>query len=111
MGTHLFEQLPAVLEGYKSQIVALTSKIAQRAALAGGDYLASETPVDVGVARSNWVATIDAQFAGMIPAYVPYPSYRTNHHEAVKQMSIRTNPVRVRMRLKSFAPRAFNGVG
>lgn len=88
MGVHLLEDLPAVLEGYREQIYGTITRIAQRAALAGGDYLARETPVDTGFARSNWVGTIQEPFAGTIPAYVPYPSYRPNHHEAVKELNI-----------------------
>lgn len=29
------------------------------------------TPVDTGMARSNWVGTLDAPFAGIIPPYAP----------------------------------------
>lgn len=111
MGIHLFEELPAVLQAYRSQLFAITSKIAQKAALAGGDYLARETPVDTGVARSNWVATIGTPFGGVIPAYVPYPSYRVNHHEAVKQVSLSTGSRRSRGRggLQNFRPKSFRG--
>lgn len=110
MGVHLFEELPAVLQGYRSQLFAITSKIVQKAALAGGDYVARETPVDTGVARSNWVATIGTPFSGVIPAYVPYPSYRVNHHEAVKQVAISTGSSRGRRSgLQSFRPKSFRG--
>lgn len=106
MGTHLFDELPAVLEGHRRQIGVMASLAAQQAALAGGTYLGEETPVDTGGARSNWVMTIDAPFAGVIPPYVPYPSYRTNHHEAVKTAVLRAPGRRVTP--KNFKPGSFN---
>jgi hypothetical protein len=79
MGVHLFEDLPKLMEQYSDQIVELTTMVVQKAALAGGDYLARETPVDTGVARSNWIMSVDAPVNSAIPAYVPYPTYRLSH--------------------------------
>jgi len=98
MGVHLLDDLPRVLEGYREQIHKTVDRIAQRAALVGGDYLARETPVDTGYARSNWVGTINEPFIGTIPAYVPYPTYRPDHHQGVKELSIR-NSGRSRVRV------------
>lgn len=78
MGTHLFEDLPAVLQKYSEQIVPLVSMVVQRAALGGGDYLASETPVDTGMARSNWIMGVDERIEAVLPPYFPYPTYRVS---------------------------------
>lgn len=88
MGITAIENLPAVLTKYRDQIYTKVTEIAQKAALAGGDYLARETAVDTGYARSNWVMTINEPFAGVVPAYAPYPTYRPDHHEAVKQLEV-----------------------
>lgn len=92
MSVHQFEDLPVVMQKYEQQIATLATLAVQRAALAGGDYLARETPVDTGVARSNWVMTVDAPFTGVIPAYAPYPSYRPNHHASVKLFTVTKAP-------------------
>ncbi len=99
MGAHLFEDLPRVLEGYKSQMYSLVTLLAQRSALAAGDYVARETPVDTGRARSNWVMTLQEPFTGIIPAYVPYPSYRQNNHEPVKVFTFSTRRAKTRVRV------------
>lgn len=98
MGTHLFDDLPAVMRGYEAQIGTMVTLAATRAALAGGAYLGEETPVDTGEARSNWIMSIDAPDILVIPPYVPYPSYRVNHHDAVKQFSVRTSGYRKRVK-------------
>lgn len=105
MGTHLFEQLPPLMQQYAVQIGKMVSLAAQKAALAGGTDLAAETPVDTGVARSNWVLTLEAPFGGVIPAYVPYPSYRDNHHSTVKTAVVRTQGRRLTPR--NFSPKSF----
>lgn len=79
MGAHLFEELPEVMEKFAAQIPLMVSQCVQRAVLAGGDYLATSTPVDTGVARSNWVMSIDSIFSGVVPAYAPYPTYNPEH--------------------------------
>jgi hypothetical protein len=90
MATHLFQDLPLVMRKHVEQLHDMVNAVMQRAALAAGDSAARETPVDTGVARSNWVMTLDAPFSGLLPAYVPYPSYRMNGHEAVREIVIRT---------------------
>lgn len=105
MGIHLFEDTPEVIDENVKRMQRAISLVVQKAALAGGDYLASETPVDTGVARSNWVMTIDGPFSGVIPAYVPYPSYRDNHHASVKVAAV-SIPGR-RATVGSFHPGSF----
>lgn len=108
MGTHIFDDLPLVLQKHAGQLGRMVSQVAQKAALAGGAYLAEETPVDTGVARSNWVMTLDAPFEGVIPAYMPYPTYRMNHHDPVKQAVVKA-PGRAR-RVGAFHPSVFKGI-
>lgn len=107
MGTHLFDDLPKVLKQHEDQLYRMVTLVVQKAALAGGAYLAEETPVDTGVARSNWVMTLDAPFVGLIPAYMPYPTYRQSHHEAVK---VAVLSGRWRRKGGRFNPGTFNGV-
>ena len=107
MGTHLFDALPDVLKQYEGQLYRMVDMVVQKAALAAGTYLGQETPVDTGLARSNWILTIDASFGEVIPAYVPYPSYRMNHHEAVKVATL--SKVRAKKAKFSFSPAAFKG--
>lgn len=66
-----FSALPGILARYKSQMADATNAIVRQAALAGGQHLVTETPVKRGVARSNWVATVDLPFESVIPAYHP----------------------------------------
>lgn len=105
MGFHQFQELPAVMNSVEKRMANAISLVVQKAALAGGNSLAEETPVDTGVARSNWVMTIDSGFAGLIPAYVPYPSYRDSHHTMVKTAVLRTAGRRVTV--KNFSPSSF----
>lgn len=71
MGVHPFEDLPKVLHDRTAEALKLVTGIAQEATRQAGAYVASETPVDKGVARSNWIATIDKPAEGTIPAYAP----------------------------------------
>lgn len=96
MAARTFDDLPGLFDNTAKRMLTAVTNIARRAVLAGGTYVASETPVDTGAARSNWVATVDEAFVGVIPPYVPYPTYRTNHHEAVKQLVLRA-PGRVKI--------------
>lgn len=78
MSVHPFDQLPQVLEKYRAQLTKVATVCAQKAATAGGGYLVEQTPVDTGKARSNWVLSVDSPFAGILPAYFPYP--KTHHY-------------------------------
>ena len=51
-----------------------TNRIARGAFHAGTSYLITETPVDTGEARSNWLGSVDAPNMIAIPPYVPYPT-------------------------------------
>lgn len=107
----LFEELPKWMDQYKVAMFKAVDEVVQKAALTGGEYLARETPVDTGVARSNWVLTLGMPFDIVIPAYFPYPSYRNNHHEAVKQVAL-SGAFGKRTGARSggsFNPRGFNG--
>lgn len=71
MGYHLFENLPAVLRQRTDEMVRLVTGIVQEATVQAGFYVAQQTPVDEGVARSNWIASKNARVEQVIPAYAP----------------------------------------
>ena len=52
------------VEGSVEQAVRDCSKAVARGAV-------EATPVDTGLARSNWVASLDAPAVGVVPAHVP----------------------------------------
>ena len=52
------------VEGNVEQAVRDCSKAVARGAV-------EATPVDTGLARSNWVASLDAPAVGVVPAHVP----------------------------------------
>lgn len=68
-----FANLPAIIRKRKVEVFDLTNRIAREAARRGGAYLAADTAVDTGQARSNWVMTLDVPFEAVIPAISPYP--------------------------------------
>lgn len=49
-----------------------------------GREIATETPVDTGTARSNWIMSIDQIATYTIPAYVPYIKTHANQYAARK---------------------------
>lgn len=69
-----FENLPFIITKRQQEMVRLVQGAVQKAAAAGGEYVVRQTPVKRGIARSNWVASIDSRFSAVIPAYVPYPA-------------------------------------
>lgn len=71
MATSPFSQLPSVLSRRRTELVSLVGKVARGAATAASNELTADTPVKRGVARSNWVATLDQPFEGLLPAYHP----------------------------------------
>jgi hypothetical protein len=71
MGVHKFEDLASVLAGRAKEVARLTNGIAQEAIVQAGHYVCSETPVDKGVARSNWIASKNERVEAQIPAYAP----------------------------------------
>lgn len=60
-----------ILQKYKSGMARATNDIVRSAARAASHHLVMETPVKRGVARSNWVATLNDPFEGVLPAYHP----------------------------------------
>lgn len=71
MGVHPFEDLPKVMDERTKETVRLVTGIAQEAARQAGFYAAFGTPVDSGVARSNWIASLNNRTELVIPAYAP----------------------------------------
>jgi hypothetical protein len=69
-----FENLPFILSKRQQEMIRLVNGIVQKAVFEGGAYLVKETPVKRGIARSNWVASVDQRFSAVIPAYSPYPA-------------------------------------
>lgn len=67
------DQLPILLQRYRKQVADTVNRVAREAARQGGGYLASDTAVDTGEARSNWVMTLDSPFEATIPPYSPFP--------------------------------------
>lgn len=72
MGIHRFEDVAKVLAGRQDEVASLVDGIARSGMTGASDYYAAETPVKTGAARSNWVATVDEPFEGIIPPYAPY---------------------------------------
>ena len=58
----------------RRQFVNASTRHTKQAAKASLRVLINETPVDKGVARSNWRVGIGAKATAVIPAYFPYPS-------------------------------------
>ena len=67
----LFSELPRRMDRLGTTIVKGVSILAQDVAKGIGATVVDATPVDTGLARSNWRATISAPAAGTIPAYAP----------------------------------------
>lgn len=51
-------------------------KLVLKTALLVDQVLVLSTPVDTGVARSNWLPSLDGSRREVIPAYSPYPQFR-----------------------------------
>ncbi len=61
------------MQKYRSRLGPAINRVVRESARQGGGYLASDTAVDTGEARSNWVMTLDRPFEGIIPPYAPLP--------------------------------------
>lgn len=72
MAVRRFEDLPRILTARKAEVLGLVDQIMRHAATTASHALTAETPVKTGAARSNWVATHDAAFEGILPPYHPY---------------------------------------
>ena len=66
-------ELPVIMVRLAKAIPRVSDKLAKRSALAIARALIFDTPVDVGIARSNWVASRNLPFTGVIPAHFPLP--------------------------------------
>lgn len=75
MGVHSFENAALVIAGRRVETFALVDTIARAAMVGASDYYTAETPVKTGAARSNWVATVDEPFEGVIPPYAPFEDF------------------------------------
>lgn len=71
MGIQPFEDLPLVMQRRSAEVVRLVTGIAQEAIVQAGGYAAMGTPVDEGVARSNWIPSKNGRIEHVIPAYAP----------------------------------------
>lgn len=66
-----FSAMPGVMRDRAAEVQRGTTVIVRRAARAIDRGVVFGTPVDEGTARSNWVATLNVPFSGVIPAYAP----------------------------------------
>lgn len=71
--TRPLSDLPLIMRKYRPAIVKGVNRIAREAARQGGGYLARDTAVDTGEARSNWIMTLDSPSEVTIPPYSPFP--------------------------------------
>lgn len=71
MGTFPFSALPQRMDKLGKTINKGVSKLIQDIAKGIGATIVDTTPVDTGLARSNWRATIAAPASGTIPPYSP----------------------------------------
>jgi len=88
----------------KRQFVNATTRHTKQAAKASLKVFVNETPVDKGVARSNWRVGLNRKATAVIPAYTPYPSgsrangqgksERANANAAIQAGRARINSVR-----------------
>jgi len=71
VGTFPFSALPSRMNKLGGTITKGVSKLTQDVAKGIGATVVDTTPVDTGLARSNWRATISAPASGVIPPYSP----------------------------------------
>ena len=71
-GTFPFSALPRRMDRLGGKTIRKgVSKLVQEVAQGIGNTLVDATPVDTGLARSNWRATLSGPASGTIPAYSP----------------------------------------
>ena len=63
--------LSSVLGRRTEQFIRGANMISREAARAAGSAAVEATPVDTGLARSNWRASVNTQAASVIPPYAP----------------------------------------
>lgn len=71
MATQRFEAMPRVLARRGREVEESAERLVKMAAAAWGETTVRGTPVDTGLHRSNWVASNDQPFGGLIPPYAP----------------------------------------
>ena len=71
MGVHPFSALPRVIDDRTKETMRMVTGIAQEAYMQAVGYAALGTPVDEGVARSNWIPSKNASVRQVIPAFAP----------------------------------------
>lgn len=64
-------QLPKFNQKLKQNLQSNAATVLKRAATAGSENVIRGTPVDKGVLRSNWIASLNSPVEFTIPAYVP----------------------------------------
>lgn len=72
MAAQPIQLIGTVMNKRANDVMKSVGLIARKAASAIGESVVTETPVDTGTARSNWIMTIDQIANYTIPAYVPY---------------------------------------
>ena len=71
MAAKPFRELPNILERIERRSSRALQRTMQETALEADRVAIRETPVDTGLARSNWIASIGAPSSVTIPAYAP----------------------------------------
>ena len=72
MATHPFSQMPQVMSRVSEKILRNVESLHKEAHIEGLRAVVERTPVDTGLARTNWVSTINAPSPFSIPTpYAP----------------------------------------
>ena len=66
-----FSDLPKIFKRLGRNIANATTELAKEAALSADRRAILATPVDTGLARSNWIATLQRPSNRIIPPYAP----------------------------------------
>jgi|ERR1051326_2164609 hypothetical protein len=67
-----FQLIGKVMQKRAANFAVASAQVARTAGSVIGREVATDTPVDTGAARSNWIMTIDEIATYTIPPYVPY---------------------------------------
>lgn len=106
MATHPFSRLPDFFRALGDSIPEAAAGGVSEATKVVGRAVVLDTPVDTGLHRSNWVATIGAPFGGVRAAYFPGQKLgkgeRANAAAAIQQIE----GTAARYRLRNVAGRA-----
>lgn len=73
MGTFPIEEMPRVTRARGAQIMRNATGLVRTASAVLVEDLVRETPVDEGIARSNWVGRLNNPFLGQIAPYSRLP--------------------------------------